>query len=413
MTPRRSLTIGCLLALFGVVLPRAAADPPFQLPAPTGSAHVGTTRWVVVDESRAEAFDASHRREIEVIAWYPTAATGGPSAPYLREGVPGVRSFGTLLRSVNAFDDLADVRTHAIVDAKPADGRAPLPLLVFSHGYTAPPDAYTALLEDLASHGFVVLSVVHPYEATGATLRDGRFVSMLDSDGKLRPSTSGVLAEWATEDAVMASVTKTTDRDEQRRLLRQYLEPLMQTLVALERWAGDLFIVTARRPDAPPGSAAAALWSRIDMKRVGVFGHSMGGVASAEFCLRGDLCRAVANLDGIPQYGSMIDRRLNRPMLMVYSARPGRLGASDPIYGGSASPYYRADVDGTLHLDFSDMAFWPALRERHATGPIDPAHATDVTRTLVREFFEQELLGRRSAVLAGDRTLAGVTVRRY
>src|SRR5436309_1638771 len=78
MTPRRSLMLGCVLALFGVVLPRAAADPPFQLPAPTGNAHVGTTRWVVVDQSRAEAFDPARRREIEVVAWYPTSASGGP-----------------------------------------------------------------------------------------------------------------------------------------------------------------------------------------------------------------------------------------------------------------------------------------------------------------------------------------------
>ena len=44
------------------------------------------------------------------------------------------------------------------------------PVLVFSHGYTGVPSSYTALLEDLASHGYAVLSVVHPYEATAATL---------------------------------------------------------------------------------------------------------------------------------------------------------------------------------------------------------------------------------------------------
>jgi hypothetical protein len=44
----------------------------------------------------------------------------------------------------------------------------------------------------------------------------------------------------------------------------------------------------------------------------------------------------------------MIDRELKRPFLMVYSARQGRIGASDAIYRRSASPYYRVDVDGTL-----------------------------------------------------------------
>ncbi|HMD34825.1 MAG TPA: hypothetical protein VKH42_07650, partial [Vicinamibacterales bacterium] len=158
----------------GVVLALAAQAPatgePFALPAPTGPSRVGTTRWVVVDETREETFEPGRRREIDVIAWYPTSASAGTSAPYLRQGLAGVRSFGAQFRNANAFDALEAVRTHAFVDA-PVAGRGRLPLLLFSHGYTAPSDGYTALAEDLASHGFVVVSIVHPFEATGATLR--------------------------------------------------------------------------------------------------------------------------------------------------------------------------------------------------------------------------------------------------
>jgi len=384
---------------------------PFELPPPTGRFHVGTTRWLVVDESRVESFAPGRLREIEVVAWYPTTASAGTVAPYLREGLPGVRSFGTLLRSVNAFDDLAGVRTHAFVDAPVATGGR-LPLLVFSHGYTAPPDAYTALVEDLASHGFVVLSVVHAYEATGATLGEGRFASLLGPDDKLRPSIASVLGEWGAEDATMAAVTRAGDRREQRRLLRSYLDSLPQTTAALERWVDDIRAVVDRWPRTGDNAIVRSLRGRVDLNRFGVLGHSMGGVASAAFCLDDKRCAAVLNLDGIPQYGAMIDRKLNQPLLMVYSARPGRLGASDPIYAESASRYVRADVADTLHLDFSDMVFWPALRERHATGAIDPVRAVSVTRTLVREFFDQELAGRRSPVLGGERPLAGVTIRR-
>ena len=51
----------------------------------------------------------------------------------------------------------------------------------------------------------------------------------------------------------------------------------------------------------------------------------------------------------------MIDRTMPASMLMVYSARPGRLGASDAIYRRAASKYYRVDVNDTKHLDFSDL----------------------------------------------------------
>ena len=147
------------------------------------------------------------------------------------------------------------------------------------------------------------------------------------------------------------------------------------------------------------------------MNRVGVFGHSMGGVTAGQFCVEDRRCRAGLNLDGIPQYGTMIDTPLERPFLMVYSARPGRRGASDAIYRRAASPYYRVDVRETLHLDFSDMAFWAGpLRERAILGTMPPARATAITRAIVREYFEQELLGRRSPLLAGEPVFPEVAV---
>ena len=68
---------------------------------------------------------------------------------------------------------------------------------------------------------------------------------------------------------------------------------------------------------------------------------------------------------------------------------------------------------GTLHVDFSEMNFWGGpLRQRGAFGKITPERAAEITRLLAREFFSQELLGRKSLLLSGDsQPIAGVTVR--
>jgi hypothetical protein len=119
------------------------------------------------------------------------------------------------------------------------------------------------------------------------------------------------------------------------------------------------------------------------------------------------------NLDGIPQYGTMIDEAMPRPFLMVYSARPGRSGASDAIYRRGAHPYYRVDVQDTRHLDFCDMAFWGGpLRERPVLGTMKPARISEITRAIVHEYFDQELMGQRSALLAGTPLFPEVTVRK-
>ena len=408
---------GLVVLILSATKSPAVAQAPFELPPPTGRYQVGTTAWRLTDNSRQETFSGSGEfRQVEVLAWYPAAAPRrGALTPYLREGISDVRSFALLLRAPEtAFDTLADLRTHAEIDAAPAASPPKFPVLVFSHGYTASSTAYTALLEDLASHGYVVLSIVHPYEATAATLADGRVVSLLDGAGRPRQEILDVFGEWGSEDETMAAVTRAAAEEEQLRLLRGYLSGLRQTDMALRRWVNDTRLVLDRLASLPSASLPRRLAARIDMNRVGVFGHSMGGVTAGQFCLEDRRCRAGLNLDGSPQYGTMIDKFLQRPFLMVYSARPGRRGASDAIYRRAASPYYRVDVRDTLHLDFSDMAFWGApLRERAMLGTMPPARASAITRAIVREYFDQELLGKRSSLLAGEPVFPEVTVTTF
>jgi pimeloyl-ACP methyl ester carboxylesterase len=221
-----------------------------------------------------------------------------------------------------------------------------------------------------------------------------------------------VLGEWRQEDQTMAAVTAASDAAEQLRLLRAYLSTLHHTDVALRRWVDDTKLVLDRLSTLPARSAAGLLAARVDARRVGVFGHSMGGVTAGQFCVEDRRCAAGLNLDGIPQYGAMIDKTMPRPFLMVYSARPGRIGASDAIYRRAAHPYYRVDVADTRHLDFNDMGFWGGpLRQIPVLGTIGAARAAEMTSVIVRQYFDQELLGRRSALLAGTQTFPEVSVK--
>lgn len=401
------------VALAATVAAVLQAQPMFELPAPTGRDAVGTTSWRVTDAARLETFaEPGTSRQVEVLAWYPSTARRGASvAPYLREGLAEVQTFAALVRGpVTVWDRLADVRTHATQDAAPSGG-AKLPVLVFSHGYGSVPSAHAALLEDLASHGYAVLSIVHPYESFAATLADGRVVSLVEN-GAPRQGAVDVVNEWAKEDETMAAVTRTPAENEQRRLLRKYVSAIPKTTAALRRWTDDTRLVLDRLSTLPKTSAAGRLAARLDLTRIGVFGHSMGGVTAGQFCVEDRRCRAGLNLDGIPQSGTMIDTPFGRPFLMVYSARPGRTGASDAIYKRAATPYLRVDVANTLHLDFTDMIFWSGpLRERGAFGTLAPDRVTAITRAIVREYFDQTLLGRRSRLLEGKSGFTEVTVK--
>jgi len=208
----------------------------------------------------------------------------------------------------------------------------------------------------------------------------------------------------------MAAVTKTEDAAEQLRLMRGYLAGLTSTHAALKRWVDDAKLVLDRLSAVPARGPASRLVAALDLTRLGAFGHSMGGVMAGQFCLDDRRCRAGLNLDGIPQSGTVIDGAMQRPFMMVYSARPGRVGANDPIYRTAARPYYRADVKDTRHLDFTDMVFWGGpLRERPILGTLPPGRVTEITRLLVRRYFDQELLGQRAALSGALAPLSEVT----
>jgi predicted dienelactone hydrolase len=380
----------------------------FELPAPTGNLPVGTTQWVVIDPSRQESFAPGKQREVQVIAWYPAATRTGTTAPYMRNGMEEALSFARLAKLGDAYNGLEFVKTHSALDAPPASTPSRLPVIVFSHGYTGLPSSHTALAEDLASHGWAVLHVIHPYEAA-ATLSDGTFVTFTDEKNAMRPGVLEVLKEWGPEGSTMDKVVAATNNAEKEKLLRGYLATLKSTDHVVKRWVLDVKLVLDRLPKTGAGSALAA---RLDLSRLGAAGHSMGGVMAGQFCVEDRRCKAGLNLDGIPQYGTMIERPMPAPFMMVYSGRPGRAGASDVIYSRSASKYYRADVADTLHIDFSEMNFWGGpLRQRGAFGKITPERATELTRLIVRSFFAQEILKQPSTLFSDSQPITGVTVR--
>ena len=409
-----------LTCLLGTTLHAQTSPALFELPPPTGKLPVGTTRWVVVDPQRQETFAPGKPREVEVIAWYPRAGAAGSAvaasvtsardtAPYMRNGMEEVLSFARLAKLGDAYNGLANVQTHSVIDAPPASTPARFPVIVFSHGYTGLPSSHTGLMEDLASHGWAVLHVVHPYEATGSKLGDGTVVTFTDEKNAMRPDILAVLNEWGPEGGTMEKVVAAASEAEKETLLRGYLATLKNTDQVVRRWVADVKIVLDRLPVSGPGSQLAA---KLNLSRLGVAGHSMGGVMAGQFCVEDRRCKAALNFDGIPQYGTMIDTPMPAPFLMVYSGRPGRAGASDYIYSRAASKYYRVDVADTLHIDFSEMNFWGGpLQKRGAFGKIAPARALELTRLIARSFFGQEILKQPSAFFSDSQPIPGLTVR--
>src|SRR5262249_44233795 len=127
---------------------------------------------------------------------------------------------------------------------------------------------YSALLEELASHGYVVAAIQHTYETSVVVFPDGRLVRFAED-------------KW-----------KAAEEGSEEKRLRYYKD-------RLEVWAADAVFVLDQLVKLDAGTPGSALKGRLDLTRVGIFGHSFGGLSSAQACRRDDRFKACINMDGM------------------------------------------------------------------------------------------------------------------
>jgi predicted dienelactone hydrolase len=163
-----ALLVACIAVPGGVLAQNATpVATTIALPTPTGPYSVGRTSFDWVDTARDEPFseDTADQRQLVVWVWYPTEPLpNAPHAAYL----PGV--WGDLVGEALRID-LSGVEIHAVEGVPLALVHQRYPVVILSPGSGFVPAFYTALSEELASHGYIVVGVNHTYNAGGNGLR--------------------------------------------------------------------------------------------------------------------------------------------------------------------------------------------------------------------------------------------------
>jgi len=109
-----------------------------------------------------EGKEAMYDRPLTVEVWYPADVSNSTDASVTYEEVMGTR--GDTLRPLIPFT----FKGRAIRDAKPKSSVGKFPLIIVSHGYVGSRYLMTYLTENLASKGYLVVSIDH----TDSTFKD-------------------------------------------------------------------------------------------------------------------------------------------------------------------------------------------------------------------------------------------------
>lgn len=379
----KSLVLGAGLAALSLVIVLLRG---VTLPAPTGPHAVARVTYRWTDASRPEVVtsDPNDRRAVVAHIWYPAAAVRAarpasylPDAAALRPALSASPEFGPLLAHAVGL-----VHGHTLAGAPMAEGGSRFPVLIFLPGNRTNAALYSVLLEDLASHGYIVAALDHPYDVAAVRLPDDR------------------TAVFAEDHWPVRAAGRITGADPHTQIYRERVEVRAQ----------DAVFVLAQLAQLELGSL---LGGRLDLTRVGVVGHSVGGVAAPRVCQLTAQVRACVNIDGLtdgqPFYLTDDGRGLIQPFLLLTKTRAvqtpsdaelGQWGLSRTaweagmvaaqaleaerlrsVQGGS----YRVTLSAAQHDSFTDT---PLLRPAIVSDRAATRNA-ELTRAYVRAFFDQ------------------------
>ncbi len=376
-----------VLAFIGWILPMAL--PVFTLPEPTGAYHVGTAMMHIETEQEEQITEApDDQRELMLKFWYPSEA--GVSSLRGEKYVNDASRAGFATKyglPPNALHYLDYVKTYAYADIPIADG--PFPVLIFSHGYGSKASGYYAILSEMASQGYVIINMNHTYESLGVTFPDGR-EAYFDYEYQHQIAANSMERMQSVIDAFKNGLAYEQRHPIVTEAVKDYFEGDIQ-----DRWAADILVVLDLLEQ---WNSAGTLQGKLDLDRIGVFGHSVGGGTAGNAAMRDSRLKAAANLDGI-QWGEKIDTLHHIPYLYVSADWPAEHeDINAHIYRNKSTDYfYETKLLQSGHPNFMDIPFMIPVSAVAGTGDIDPYLGTEIVTKLLTAFFDKHLKNKPTA----------------
>ncbi len=256
----------------------------------------------------------------------------------------------------------------------------------------------TFQVEELVSHGYIVVAIDQPGVAANVMFPDGHQIEGLTvaqfqatvspsyRPGQPlptlngRPVNDGSIIPYLARDVVF----------------------VLDQLVALNRT-----------------DSAGVLTGRLDLQRVGAFGISLGGIVVGEACRRDARLGACLMMDA-PVSTDVVQAGLYQPSMWITrdvdTMRLERQQAGgwpeDEIqahqstmraaYQGLTGAGYFVQVRGMFHGNLMDVPHWtPLASPLNLTGPIDGQRVHDIVNAYSLAFFDRHLLARPTRLLSG------------
>jgi len=395
----------CLLFLLFVFINLPLQSRSQVLPQPSGKFSIGFQRLEWTDSTRTASLASDTTiRKIVADVWYPSEKPIGEPIPYLDTlAIKGAFREKELQSFIgkDAADRLTSgaILTHAYKSVMFNQQLQSAPVIIFSHGMSMVPQLYSTQIEDLVSHGYVLVALSHPHDAWLVSFTDGTQIP------------------FETKERNAAGETE--------------VQHIAYENKRIEVWAADIrFAIDQLKIINTIKTDSIRFAGHLDLSRVGALGHSAGGRAAARACQLDDRIKSCADLDGVammqPFYLRSDGVGMKQPFLMFERVRNIAPDESDAASMGMTLPelttlvnrlrhdkktalaatggsyHVLLNFDNSSHMSFSDL---PLLQAKNEAACVIVRQVLQVTCRYTREFFNKTLRQMCSTLYDGNKKL--------
>lgn len=392
--------LGVLALVVAIALPLIL--PIFRFPKPSGPYAIGTLIYHWVDGDRPEVFtvDPAARRELMVQIWYPAKRdSSAPHARYLQEADAVTEALVHLHNFPDfALRHLKYVTTNAAESVLVAEEQPSYPVLIFLEGFTGYRQMNTFQVEELVSHGYIVVGIDQPGAAAAVLFPDGHQIAI-----------NGRLAQIdLLIDQSLTPVEKAPQFNGR---------PFKDGIIPY--FAQDVSFTLDQLAALNMSDPKRILTGKLDLQHAGVFGMSLGGIVSAEACLKDLRLKGCLIMD-VAMSAQVVQQGLQQPSLWL--TRPadtmrlerekaGGWAEKDieqtqitmrMVYEKLPGAGYFVQVPGMFHIDLTDIDLMsPLFPTIGFSGPIGSQRAHEIINAYSLAFFDKHLKDRPAPLLDG------------
>ncbi|NJO69426.1 MAG: hypothetical protein HC830_09240 [Bacteroidetes bacterium] len=337
-----------------------------ELPEPSGQFAVSRAIFEWTDTTRIDSLadKPGTFRKLVAWVWYPAQKSDNQSkVEYLpaswRKAVEKRKGLFSGFFSHN----LSKIIPNSIENGNLISGNSTFPVILMKTGIGALTAEYTTFAEELASNGYIVVGSDSPYSTNVVVYSDG---SVINDNQKGNP----------------INISSALDRD--RRLNR---------LVTI--WTDDTRFILDKLGKLNNDSSNP-FYKRLNMSKVGVFGHSLGGATAFRFCNTDKRCKTGVSINGTA-FGSVNENKLSKPFMFLMADQDIKADSTalqvrqniKTIYDQITGSKGWLTVKGTQHFNFSDQALIKVgflARRSGDIGSIDQERGLLIASTSLRTF---------------------------